>query len=320
VNWEEAADNHKLTLTGMCENDGCLQADSPHATINNRRWFRQLSRTPRGSRRRLHDQILAEFTAACPLVEQDRKAIILAGPPGAGKSTAQDEVVAETMTQKSAWLPLNADDFKDQLLMRARDDGTYVSFLCPDMVKKHERKGEKFFPRELAVLVHEESSLLVKQATAEAIYRGDNIIVDGTLASVDKAHMLLRRLSEAGYSVMIADVETPHTVSQIRVIDRWRKVYVKALAGTADGQDKYLGGRWVPAAVLAELYSADTNESISAANALSVSEKHFAVISYKKYVVEDEHSGPECVTWRRRSSPQDRLGDCDLEEPGGTVG
>lgn len=260
-----------------------------------------------------------EFIATHPHVQQDRKAIVLAGPPGAGKSRAQDEVVAETETQKSAWLPLNADDFKDQLLLRARDDGTYESFLCPDAVRKHERQGEKFFPRELAMLVHEESSLLAKQATAEAIIRGDNIIVDGTLASADKAHALLRGLSEAGYSVMVADVETPHGVSQQRVISRWRKIYVKALAGTASGQDKYLGGRWVPASVLAALYPADTGESISAGNALSVSEKHYAVASYKKYVVEDEHSGPKCVTWRRRGSPQDSLGHCELKESGGTV-
>lgn len=312
MNWGEAADAHKLTLTVMCENGGCLQSDSPHATINNQNWFREYSRTPRLIRRKLHAEIISEHVAAHPQVEQSRKAIVLAGPPGAGKSTAQDEVVTETSTQKSAWLPLNADDFKDQLLLRATDDGSYASFLCPNAIRQRQLQGEKFFPRELAVLVHEESSLLVKHATAEAISRGDNIIIDGTLASADKAHMLLGRLSGAGYGVMVADVETPHIVSQARVISRWRKVYVQALAGTATGQDQSLGGRWVPASVLAALYPSDGDESVSALNALGVSERHSSVVSYKKYLVQDEHSGPTCIVWRRRESPQNKLGNSEL--------
>ena len=49
---------------------------------------------------------------------------MLAGPPGAGKSTSQDDLIAASGLDREAWRVINNDDFKDQLLRAAVDDGT----------------------------------------------------------------------------------------------------------------------------------------------------------------------------------------------------
>jgi hypothetical protein len=112
---------------------------------------------------------------------------LLAGPPGAGKSTAQAALIQATWTQPEHWLPINADDFKDELLQQARQDGSYDSYLVPEEVRALEAAGEKFYPRELAALVHTESSILAKKARNETLESGMNVITDGTLGNEKQA-------------------------------------------------------------------------------------------------------------------------------------
>lgn len=97
-------------------------------------------------RRQLHAEILARFTGARPEVRRDRKAIVLAGPPGAGKSTAQHALIRQTRTLPEHWLVINADDFKDELLEQALADGSYDSYLMPEEVRELEAAGERFCP------------------------------------------------------------------------------------------------------------------------------------------------------------------------------
>ncbi|WP_185038646.1 zeta toxin family protein [Rathayibacter sp. PhB127] len=118
-------------------------------------------------------------------MRRDREAIFLAGPPGAGKTTALDELLASTRTTAADWRILNADDVKDLLLRRALEDGSYESHLTPPDVAAVEADGEKVWPRERAALVHEESSMVIKRARDQSVRRGENVVVDGTLASAD---------------------------------------------------------------------------------------------------------------------------------------
>jgi predicted kinase len=85
-------------------------------------------------------------------------------------------------------------------------------------VRQLEAAGEKFYPRELAALVHNESSILAKKAIRDALDRGDNIIIDGTLSGEKNARAQLDALQAAGYDVKIADVETTRAVSEARTL------------------------------------------------------------------------------------------------------
>ncbi|WP_427019516.1 zeta toxin family protein (plasmid) [Pseudarthrobacter sp. P1] len=309
---EEQAAVHRAHLERLGADGGPLTAHSPHATSQNPQWFNVRRGTPLDVRRQLHTEILARFTDTHPEVRKDRKAIVLAGPPGAGKSTAQHALIKETRTQPEHWLAINADDFKDELLEQARQDGSYDSYLVPDEVRELEAAGEKFYPRELAALVHNESSILSKKATNEAVKRGDNVIIDGTLGNEKQARMLLDKLTAAGYDVMVADVETTQAVSEARTMGRWERGYLDAENGTADGLDAKLGGRWVPQSFPASLFTTpEDKESRCAANAAAVAADYGCVSEYVVYRVADQDSGPVLESKQGRVKPNGPLVDGD---------
>lgn len=290
---EDQAAAHRVTLERLGADKGPLAAQSKTATAQNPEWFNVRRGQPRQDRRRLHNEIVTRFIESRPEVSRDRKAIVLAGPPGAGKSTAQAALIEATQTQPENWLPINADDFKDELLQQARQDGSYDSFLVPDEVHVLEAEGERFYPRELAALVHTESSILSKKARNEALESGMNVIIDGTLGNEKQARILLDRLESAGYDVKIADVETTQDISEARTLSRWERGYITAENGTATGIDAELGGRWVPQSFPASLFTTPADkESICAGNAAAVAKDYGCVSEYVLYRVADKNSGP----------------------------
>ena len=309
---DDRAAAHRAHLERLCADGGPLTAHSRHATTQNPEWFNVKRQQPRQERRALHNEILAAFVAAHPEVLRNRKAIVLAGPPGAGKSTAQDALIAQTRTDPGHWLSINPDDFKDELLVKALADGSYDGYLVPDEVRKLEAAGEKFYPRELAALVHNESSILAKKAIRDALDRGDNIIIDGTLSGEKNARAQLDALQAAGYDVKIADVETTQAVSEARTLGRWERGYLEAENGTATGRDAELGGRWVPQSFPASLFTTpDAKESICAANAAAVATDYGCVSEYLVYRVADKDAGPKLETTKGRAKPDGPLVDSE---------
>lgn len=133
---------------------------------------------------------------------------MLAGPPGAGKSKAKNGLLT-TDAERATYLRVDADDFKKLLLGRAIEDGSYDSWLKPAEIKRLEAQGQQFFPMELASLVHEESSLIAMGLRVESIRQGTNLVIDGVLASEEKAVRLGDELEAAGYEVRVVDVEVP---------------------------------------------------------------------------------------------------------------
>ncbi|MFZ8393454.1 zeta toxin family protein, partial [Staphylococcus aureus] len=69
---------------------------------------------PLAQRKQLHDRLVTVYRNLFPDVRSEKKAIILAGPPGAGKSTVLAEVLG---ANRSAWLTVDADEFKRALLI-----------------------------------------------------------------------------------------------------------------------------------------------------------------------------------------------------------
>jgi len=146
-------DDHAASLQAFSRPGGPLSADSPHATINNPRWFLRRRGRPTALpiRRALHRQLLASWRANAE-VASDKRAIVLAGPPGAGKSTVLRTLLNATGTPADQWRVINSDDFKDLILRATREDGSYDE-LVPPAVAERQAAGERFWPRELAALV-----------------------------------------------------------------------------------------------------------------------------------------------------------------------
>ena len=95
-------EDRRAFLTSLSTPGGPLTIDAPHATINDRRYFRRIKGEPVPTRPWL--RILADWRASRTQVRRDRVGILMAGPPGAGKSTAQAHLVGSTPRGGGIWM------------------------------------------------------------------------------------------------------------------------------------------------------------------------------------------------------------------------
>lgn len=272
---------HRETVREFSKAGGPLDKDGAHATLNNPRWFFDGDvASPTAGRRALWRRLIEEARAEAPGARNEGKAIVLAGPPGAGKGHVQDDVLG---LDKDAWLVVDADKFKEKLLREAVADGTYEGFLKPQAIRDREAEGEPFFPLELAALVHEESSYLARRLRDEALRDGTNVVLDSVLSDPDKAVQLGTRLEAAGYEVQVVDVEVPYELSQARIAQRWLNQYEGAVL-TGSG----LGGRWVPSVYARDVFAGPGGRSRSQSAAERLAEACPAVLRYRRFWTEAE--------------------------------
>jgi chloramphenicol 3-O-phosphotransferase len=264
---------HRQTIRSLSRPGGPLAPDGPTSTKQNLAWFSAGDiQRPRPARVRLWRALLDGARAEHPAALPDRRAIVLAGPPGAGKST----VLAETLGDRAPdWLLVDADEFKVRLLRQALADGSYETFLKPGAVRDLERRGEAFFPLELAPLVHEESAVLARMLRDQAIAGGVNLVIDSVLWNTDAAIQLGEDLDAADYTVEVIDVEVPYQVSQDRIAARWRR------AQLAD--DGGLGGRWVPSDYARGVFDPATGRARSQVAAERLAETCPAVVRFRRF-------------------------------------
>lgn len=289
---------HRDTLARLTAPGGPIDATSPAATINNTEWYRPTTGLPRAARTRVLDRILNNYRNSKSNVRREKRAILLAGAPGSGKSTVLGKLLNDQHSTEAEWRVLDADGFKDHLLVQAISDGSIDTHLAPAEVRTAEDTGERVWPRERAALVHEESSQLMKRARDAAIGRGENVIIDGTMSNTESAKALVKRLEAAGYSMKIAVVDTSRDVTVARVEHRWAKGYQEAEAGTAsDAIDRELGGRWVPDQVVAAMYE-ESETSVCRASAIAVADSCVAVDEIAVYRVDRADGAPVLVERR----------------------
>lgn len=157
----------------------------------------------------------------------------------------------------------------------------------PAVIREREARGERFYPLELASLVHEESSYLARTLRSRAIAAGDNIVIDTVLSSEADALALGRRLDEAGYDVRVIDVEVPYELSEERIRGRWEHAY----AGALEGGDS-LGGRWVPSEYAREVFDGPGGMSKPEVAARALAEQCPAVSRYRVFrtTAEEAHA------------------------------
>jgi len=279
-------DARKQLLDHLSAPGGPLSDGTPSSSHLNPEWFGQGEQVT-ASRNAIHAEMRKKFRAQRPNVKRERRAIVLAGPPGAGKSSARQKLLIDLGSTEADWRDLNADDFKDQLLLQAARDGSLDHELAPVGT-------ETLTPRERASLVHEESSLLMKQEQRRAIRRGENIIIDGTLGNESKAALTLDRLVQNGYTVDIIAVDGPKQITRARAEHRWKTELAASARDDAD-EIARLGGRAVPPGFIDQLYEND-DESICSGIARRVADTHPNVESFQQYLVPRADAAPELVT------------------------
>ncbi|MCT1354047.1 zeta toxin family protein [Gordonia sp. p3-SID1431] len=180
-----------------------------------------------------------------------REAVITAGVPGAGKSTAVNAILGADASQ---YRRVDADEIKDALL-----EDAVASNLYADLLGRRLADDKPVAPRELAALVHVESTQISDAVRRHVLTSGEPIIIEGTLTWPGLGNILLTELQDADYThVRVILVEVPEQIAQERALDRWWRV-------RRDGGDA-LGGRFTPPDVIASYYGSD-GISVSRANA-----------------------------------------------------
>jgi hypothetical protein len=194
---------------------------------------------PTPQRLRLWREIEDRYLARQSGIERDgRAALVTAGPPGAGKSTA----VLTLGLVDDGWRRLDADIVKDYLLEDLVADGEVDDVLAMTL-----RDGRAVMPRELAGMVHAESVLILDQIRGRCLSAAENVIVEGTLSWEPAALKLVDDLARSSYrELSILDVEVPRDLAWERALQRW-------WTGRQENTDT-LGGRWMPPAAIDRIY------------------------------------------------------------------
>ncbi|MFI5436402.1 AAA family ATPase [Rhodococcus baikonurensis] len=299
-------EDRRVLLESLSTADGPLTIDAPHASVNDRRYFRRINGelVPTRERLRLHERILNEWRGSRKEVARDRTAILMAGPPGAGKSTAQHQLVGGALTR---WRHLDADEFKLRLLGAAVADGS-LQELLPEELRAAQGEPSRLYPNELCALVHVESNVILERAVAQSLTAGENVIIDGTMAWKPWVSGLVAQLDDTGYTIHVVDVEASREIAVARIVHRWQQGALAAFTAAATDSAAQMGGRWLPVSAVDRLF-ADSRlpdgkplqgRSVSEINALEVSEESSAVTRYDLYRTLAVDRGPEHVERRER--------------------
>ena len=132
------------------------------------------------------------------------KAIILAGAPGAGKSSVTGEIISDLGLKV-----MNIDDF---FIKNLRDAGISLD------LKKADAEGRSGAAKAMQAAQKE-----YQQALAQEIGSRENIVIDGTAASYKKTESLKNTLETAGYDVMMVFVYSSLEKSLKKNEDRFER-------------------------------------------------------------------------------------------------
>lgn len=256
-------------LDTLCAPTGVLHAAGARAS------FRLYADDAR--RRLTKDRIVEAYLAEqSDIIREGRCAVVTAGVPGSGKSTA----MRERGLAEHGWRILDADRIKDHLIREALTAGIYDDLLALQLPDEKPLR-----PRELATLVHRESTELLDRVQEHCVRAGENIVIEGTFRWDGLAAQLWRELAAGGYTdVTILGVEVSCATACERALDRW-------WTGRTDPDDE-LGGRFTPTAAITSLFPDSNGWSVCGRNARTALEHPLArEIESMTLIVDDYTSG-----------------------------
>lgn len=233
---DEVVERHYAALRVVAM-DEAMAPTGAYATISDPAKFVRVGSRylPTVERARLHDALIEQAVKA-QSPGHDRRAVVMAGPPGAGKGYVQESQLGGL----PGFLVVDADMFKEALVEHELSVGG-LEDMTPPVMREFAEEGERFAPLEYASLVHEESSSLAKRLQSEQLVKGTNLVLDTVLKNTAAAEQVQRQMDSHGYQFMVVSVQTTEDVSRTSIRARWEGPYREFLVGTDE-----LGGRPVP--------------------------------------------------------------------------
>lgn len=237
---DESIERHYAALRQVLA-DPDMNPRGAYSTIRQGQYFIQSGSRPRATSERelLHKkwmQEVIEDSAKRGEIKHEGKAIVMAGPPGAGKGTVQ----RERLNDVPGYVQCDPDIFKEKIIQHELDSGNLDRLKTP-LVKELEAQGHKFAPMEFAALVHEESSMLSAKLQKDLRKDGTNYVIDTVLKSQGSAQEVAATLDKRGYTYDVVSVQASFEESKAGIYGRWQ-----AGRDAFECGESQLGGRPVP--------------------------------------------------------------------------
>lgn len=203
-----------------------------YKTLSTHRLFRDENGVWDYDRDKIHRQIVDQAFAKAADVPNDRRALFMGGPMGAGKSTVLKNNLG---VGTNDYMTIDPDEIKRELAQRG---------LVPEV------PGEPdLAPLERATLVHEESMRIANMMMDRALAEGKNVIWDTSMLNTAATSYWMKQARKDGYEDMRGVfVMVPNEVSAKRIRARYREGLRDFL--TKRGSEKDVGGRHVPTALV----------------------------------------------------------------------
>lgn len=173
---------------------------------------------------------------------KDRRAIMLGGLPGAGKSSTLKAMTKAGVFKGDDWITVNPDHFKDVMMEKG---------LAPQI--------HGLAPAETANFIHMASSEMSHMLEQLLTVEGYNVIFDITMGGRPQAgekpnhEQILDRLESLDYGTDGIFVDVPPTTARTRTRERHKSGLDKLRTGLADrpgDPETKFGGRVVPEALI----------------------------------------------------------------------
>lgn len=153
-----------------------------------------------------------------------KKAIIMAGLPGAGKTHILDSVLSEHVDTRDYTI-VDADDIKQKIV----EGGDIPA-------------AEGLEGMQLSPLAHEEASSMAKRWIVSLMGRGSNMAIDILASNPEKTQRLIDSLKQAGYEVSMVYVEVSPQEAAVSVLQRFKSdgrpippSYIRSMARGSEG-------------------------------------------------------------------------------------